>query len=106
MSAATVDVAARTAELFTALGNTKQTVADRLLEAGHFGEAGSAVGCPVARYLTAALPLDFIYVDDSDAIYVGTTWVDVPEAVAEFIVAFDRGAYPDLIAADGGATRG
>jgi hypothetical protein len=84
------------------LGRTHQSVAASLGAAGCTGFPGSPGSCPVARYLCASDPrITGLFVD------AGEIWIDVPgesvrltppEPVSTFVVRFDTGAYPQLIA--------
>lgn len=80
-------------------------VADKLRTAGVTGVPGTASSCPVARYLTKRTGQE-IYVDPrisgygpkSDPALWHTDDDDLPTpaAVAAFVIAFDKGAYPEL----------
>jgi hypothetical protein len=84
------------------LGSTAEDVADTLISGGWRGFPGDAGTCPVALYLTTMLPFvrsAAVGVGGATVYTVGDTDVDVdlPPAVADFVRAFDVGAYPELV---------
>lgn len=93
------------AAALAALGTTAEGVAEALRAGGWRGAPECPDICPIARYLGAAIPGDFVF--GFDVGYV-STWivvhgvdggrfrVDTPEPVRAFTHAFDRGAHPDL----------
>lgn len=90
------------------LGKTANTVAEILSREALVGKPGDDCGCPVALYLQAVIeehPRAGVYQEDH---YFACVWrsdrpdnaeltVDLPDAVRDFVRAFDRGEYPDLI---------
>ena len=89
----------------TSLGSSADDVADTLESGGWRGLRQDAGTCPVTLYLTAVMP-------DTLGAAVGTgqatvhpvdgrdVEIDLPPAVADFVQAFDGGAYPDLVVSD------
>jgi len=84
------------------LGETQQEVADTLKRGGHTGRARQSCECPVANYLRAhcrsqphvnAGSVVLVEPETDATIEVVTT----PYAVGDFILAFDKGDYPELI---------
>lgn len=96
------------AEALSTLGTTPNTVAEILSREALVGKPQDDCGCPVALYLQAVIeghPRAGIYHDDH---WFACVWrrdrpdnadltVDLPDAVRDFVLAFDRGEYPDLI---------
>jgi hypothetical protein len=83
----------------TALGSEK-AIADFLLAGRFKGGLGRSCGCPVTKYLVS---LGFL----SPSVEVriiscgsGSTYERciTPDLVADFIIAFDAGRYPELVA--------
>lgn len=99
----------RAARHLAALGDTPEQVAATLLARGRYGEQVSCGNCPVAVDLlhSTDLGLYSVLVDCSEAsLYFGPSlddvvYVDVPDQVGEFILAFDAGQFPQLLKADG-----
>jgi hypothetical protein len=93
-------------QLLTNLGGTRQQVADNLAADGSLGQPQLCNACPVAVYLLKHLD-GAVEVLVSDALinitYVGGGDEDVktPWPVAQFVLSFDGGGFPNLIA--GGA---
>lgn len=93
-----------------ALGDSADQIAATLDAKGIRGRRGRACDCPVARYLLTSIPdLNGVYVSSgSIGAYTKTVSVEMytrPGLVA-FIVAFDDGAYPQLVASDQGRANG
>lgn len=96
-------VRAHAARLLAALGDTPEQIAATLHTGGHHGRPQSEDCCPVARYLRAALDVDHLNVIgnivvlayEQDPPRIGD-YVDVPDAVEEFIERFDNGDFPQL----------
>ncbi|PRY17626.1 hypothetical protein [Pseudosporangium ferrugineum] len=87
------------------LGSTADGVADTLEAGGWRGLRHDAGACPVSLYLTAVVAGTRGAAVGSDQATVHPldgpdAEVDLPLAVADFVVAFDRGAYPDLVVTD------
>lgn len=85
-------------ELLAALGDTELEVAVSLRERGIKGRPGNARCCPVANYLTPGVPC--VAVDEDSVAFSGKhsrEYVLLPGPVADFVIAFDHGAYPDLV---------
>lgn len=87
------------------LGKTPEEVAANLELGGWLGLRHDAGACPVARYLAAVLPnASGAEVSRYEAAVLFTDRPDVeanlPRAVADFIEAFDDGAFPELVAQD------
>lgn len=96
------------AEAIAALGTTPNAVAESLSREALVGKPRDDCGCPVALYLQAVIeehPRAGIYHDDH---WFACVWskgrgrnaeltVNLPDAVRDFVLAFDRGEYPDLI---------
>lgn len=92
-----------------ALGALPNAVAETLSRAALAGKPGDDCGCPVALYLQAVIqehPRAGIYYDDRR--WFACLWmrdlgaaselnVNLPDAVRDFVLAFDQGEYPDLI---------
>lgn len=93
----------------TALGDTPEAVAEKLLELGCKGHRNNCGACPVAMYLLKVIPDAVSVRVDSDAVierYVFTdvnfdrlddVKVDTPDAVGCFIEQFDEGGFDDLV---------
>jgi hypothetical protein len=88
--------------LLGTLGDTSDQIAAAFVAKGIKGETGSAYRCPVAKWLIAETGCREAEVDQADVCVRrdggGSLWVTPPEPVADFIVRFDEGDYPDLIA--------
>ena len=96
------------------LGETPNDVAKRLKEGGFRGIRLHTEECPIARYLRArleeALEIDAsVSVTDREievsllaANYdrIGASISPIPKGVQDFVLAFDRGAYPELVEED------
>lgn len=96
------------AQALQALGATPNMVAEYLSREALAGKPKDDCGCPVALYLQAVIeehPRAGIYHDDH---WFACVWsrdrtnnvemeVDLPAAVRDFVLAFDRSEYPDLI---------
>jgi hypothetical protein len=93
----------RLATTLGALGDNAEDVASLLKSGGWRGLPHDATRCPVARYLrtvmtdvtSAAVGSDRATAHTADG--EGASVV-LPRAIAGFVLAFDVGAYPDLIA--------
>lgn len=89
----------RAAELLQALGATRQQVAKTLFDSEDYGVRGSCGHCPVAIYLHRQLGVAVSVGDVEASLHLGPNRllnVDLPEAVADFVGAFDEGDYPLL----------
>ncbi len=102
---------AHATRLLEALGDDPNTIAETLHAAGIRGEDCNEGACPVATYLMRSdLGLHSVEVlGNIIALRFGdgglcTCYVDVPDPMEEFIERFDKGAYPELLAA-GGASK-
>jgi hypothetical protein len=87
------------------LGPDPATIADRLHAAGIRGRRYNARCCPISNYLSAQTGLTRVDTGGG-RIYIGAgsclITLTTPLPVALFVRAFDKGAYPDLVAADQG----
>lgn len=107
---------ARATELLEALGGHHTTVARTLAGAGIRGERCNEGACPIATYLMRSdLGLHSVcvmgivaalYLGEPDQTWVGQCYVDIPDAVVEFINRFDQGAYDELLAGGSAAKSG
>lgn len=97
---------ARALELLAELGDTAAQVAATLEAGGHTGRRGSSGRCPVAVYLLHSdLAITIAGVGDetidlyfeSDESGFDVEYIDTPQAAAEFIRAFDGGAFAQLV---------
>lgn len=93
-----------------ALGNTAEKIALTLLNGGWRGQRHDSGACPIALYLMTVLPgvLGVVVGSDQATIHPADDAepdieVDLTTAVAGFVLAFDIGAFPKLIAEDGDA---
>lgn len=102
------DIRTRLDELLDALGNTRTEVARRLTAGGHLGTPSMPSECPIAEYLRRSdLPTGGGVVVLGPDVGIGITpihwtYVTAPQAVQDFVFAFDTGAYGELV---GGGTR-
>lgn len=89
---------------FDALGDTADDVADFLTVGGWTGLRHDPSTCPVAVYLKAIVPSTAVVavsaygtsvLTDNEHVHIPT-----PPGPAEFITAFDEGAYDELAAYD------
>ncbi|WP_430789041.1 hypothetical protein [Actinoplanes sp. G11-F43] len=87
------------------LGDNAEDIAETLPNGNWLGRRHNSGACPIAVFLTAILPgvrgvvvgsnqLTIHPVDDNEP----DIDVDLPPAVAGFVLAFDIGAFPELIA--------
>lgn len=84
------------------LGDDKEKVARKLLKKSCWGIPNSEEECPLARYLRQALELPMVEVLANRVYYQIAEEVQqsiefLPLPCQEFVQAFDRGEYPDLI---------
>lgn len=86
--------------LLTKLGRTEAEVAARLRRGNFTGFPKAAHSCPIANYLRVVGDYRTVTVS-KNLVIVGVRQVsaDTPEVVEQFITNFDRGKYPELIAA-------
>lgn len=95
----------RAESALVALGDTAEKVAHTLMNGGWRGRPHESGTCPIALYLMTVLPgvLGVIVgsdratihpIDEADA----DAEVHLTAAVAGFVLAFDIGAFPELIA--------
>lgn len=100
----TAPTAERVAALLAELGDHSDAIADRFRALGLKGVRKAVDCCPVAAYLqncgiegamVDADSNDELFVRDFDRTLVGP--VEFPGAVADFVLAFDRGVYLDLV---------
>lgn len=81
------------------LGDTKEQIAETLRWLGCKGSSGVAEDCPLARYLSGA-GVDSPVVGDDEIRMPYFDWhdsfIENPEHIRQFVVAFDKGVYPDL----------
>lgn len=106
MTAATlvslVEAEAHLADLLDDLGDTELTVGCRLRAAGATGRPNDVTSCAVADYLTR-LGVMFTTAKVTDGTVeayadgLGFVWVRTPEAVGDFITAFDDNLWPQLV---------
>lgn len=92
----------RLAMILDALGENTEEVAHLLQYGGWHGLPHSGSHCPVALYLRAVLPDVTEATVSSGKATIHTTGgdrirVELPPAVAGFVLAFDIGAYPLLL---------
>jgi hypothetical protein len=99
---------AHATRLLEALGDNPATIAANLAAQGIRGERCNEGTCPIATYLMRSdLGLHSVSVSGNVAVLFlgdhGQVWcyVDVPDAVEEFIERFDFGAYDELLVAGG-----
>lgn len=90
------------------LGDHPDTMAAELHRLGVTGERDHSERCVLANYLRARLDCDFLYVSEAvitvfwyGAALVDCDDVDTTPQVAAFVVAFDKGDYPQLITRGG-----
>ena len=93
----------RLAMILDALGDNAEDVAHLLQYGGWRGLPHNANSCPVALYLRTVVPGVVDAVVGPEHATVRTTdgtqiEIDLTAAVAGFVLAFDIGAYPGLIA--------
>lgn len=93
----------RLAMILQALGDNAEDVAHLLQYGGWRGLPHNATSCPVALFLRTVVPDVTDAAVGSDQATVHTAdgaqiEIDLPDAVAGFVLAFDIGAYPGLIA--------
>jgi hypothetical protein len=96
------EIADRIAELIAELGNTPNTIAYHLGEAGITGFRADATCCPIANYLLCAEPLLVSVAVLGDSIdFSAATGQDgslaVPDEVNDFVSLFDTEHFPHLI---------
>ena len=85
------------------LGETAEEVAVTLHSGGWLGSRKTSRECPVAQYLRTAIPEVSGAVVGSEHVTVragarGDVAIGLTPAVAGFVLAFDVGVYPDLVA--------
>jgi len=95
-------------QLLAALGDTPAKIARTLYDAGIRGERCNEGACPIATYLLRSdLGLHSVavignvvclYLGNPGQTWLGHAYVDVPDAVEEFIDRFDNGAHDELLA--------
>jgi hypothetical protein len=95
----------RAAAALIALGDNAEQIAVTLLRGGWYGERHNSGACPIAHYLMTVLPevLDLAVGSYQATLYTVSDTnpdieIDLTEAVAGFVLTFDIGAYPELIA--------
>ena len=91
----------RLAAALQSLGSTADNIADNLEIGGWRGLRHDAGACPISLYLTAVVPHVQGAAVGADQATIHTLdgpdlEIDLPPAVADFVRAFDNGAYPDL----------
>lgn len=87
-------------EALAALPSHPDAIAARLGAYGIRGLKGDSCNCPIVHYLTS-LGFDAVDVDEDTIVARGggvQQLVLTPHAVAEFILGFDGGAWPELVA--------
>jgi hypothetical protein len=91
-------------EALCELGDTPDEVAAKLYEAGFKGERETGYSCPIAVYLNSAAAAFEACVEPEDVWLNSVNEFDhvrlhavPPAAVADFILKFDGGEYPDLV---------
>jgi hypothetical protein len=82
-------------EALAALGKTEAEIAESLVAGSWRGKPLDGCKCPIANYLKAmgfdvAVDQERLTTDEGEEI-------ETPDAVSEFIEAFDGGTYPNLI---------
>jgi hypothetical protein len=87
------------------LGDNAEEIAETLLNGNWLGRRHDSGACPIAVFLTAILPGVLGVVVGSNQLTIHPAddaepdiEVDLPPAVAGFVLAFDIGAFPELIA--------
>lgn len=98
-------VESQAATALRSLGETAEDVATILQFGGWLGFRSNSSSCPVAMYLSTVVPnaISAAVGSDQATIHVvdgADVEVDLTPAVAGFVLAFDIGAYPELIAQD------
>ena len=99
------DTASYVTQLLEQLGRTNDAIASSLRQGGHYGRLESVGADPVASYLMLSDLRPYAVTVEADRITVYMTLlgpgivVPTPDAITSFIVAFDAGAYPDLVMA-------
>ncbi|MEV6341818.1 hypothetical protein [Actinoplanes sp. NPDC051851] len=93
----------RTVAAIYALGDTAEEVGQALLSGGWLGRRRAVASCPVARYLTVVVPgvVDAIVGSSGLTVHlIGGDDIEIalPSAVAGFVLAFDVGVFPELMA--------
>ena len=100
------DAVEKVGDLLDQLGTTRDAVVDNLRKSGITGLTDNVFADPIANYLKAhgitAPEVDMEQValdayEDPD-MTDGPFRVRLPRAVREFLVAFEDGSYPDLLA--------
>ena len=93
------------------LGDNAEDIAETLLNGYWLGRRHDSGACPIAVFLTAILPGVRGVVVGSNQLTIHPADesmpdvdVDLPPAVAGFVLAFDIGAFPELIALSDDAT--
>lgn len=88
-------------EALIALGDEDQKVAAVLRGNGIKGKPTEACACPIANYLAGIFgEMSTPEVDGATVKLLGwdhSAFMQLPEAVADFVVSFDSNCYPDLI---------
>ena len=78
------------------LGSTPEKIAATLGKGGYKGEQDRYDTCPIAAFLTKEYPGEEVSVDKGKVTVNGVD-VKTPKPIARFVVAFDKGKYPDLV---------
>jgi hypothetical protein len=94
--------------LLNSLGSTDVDIAATLASAGVKGDPGSSTDGAMARYLNAVVAFDprvaaISVMSSRIAVTCGHCWLRVviiptPSSMSSFLVRFDRGDFPDLLA--------
>lgn len=96
-----IDMAAEVTRYLDKLGTTRDEIRTALVDLKITGLAGSNVGCPLARYLRTALSDWHITVGNFEVSWGNPDYmIALPRCHREFIVDFDSGEYPELVAPD------
>jgi len=84
------------ARLLERLGSTADEVAASLKRLGVKGRRGSALTCPLAKYLNSRLPGTQPTKVSSVSFQVTGSQLYVPAGCSDFVRRFDIGRYPEL----------
>lgn len=86
------------AEALSWLGGTVEEVAEGLRARGIKGEVESSVACPLANYLEEWWDDIWVTEEEAGRGFRLKNTVPLPDPCYDFVMQFDSGAFPDLIA--------
>lgn len=95
-------------EALVRLGDTPEVIAASLYKLGIRGKRLDGCDCPLAKYLGTVCDVDAVEVESSRVTVTtgfyndgepDTSWVPTSAAVAGFVMMFDDGFFPELVAA-------